>query len=570
MTLDIKYQEIADGHLEIRHQDDIVEKALVKHKKGKLKQAHDLYHHVLRINSQHPQALHYLGLMAQQSGHSTQAIELIEQSITVFPTDIRAYNHLAQIHLSQGRIETAKIVLERGLIIDNKHVDTLNTLANILADNNELEQAISLYRLVMRLEPNTAHSAFNLAQALKEAKQYKEALKWYVKTVEIEPKHLSAFHGAGITSEELGDFFQAIKYYQQSLVNNPEHVRSLANLISIKSFTPSTGLINKANHMLTIKALSLDDKAKLHNGLGKYWDANAKYTLAFSHFKDCCETQKRIVGNYDSAFSQSFCDQMIKSYNADFFSRLALIKRSDETPIFIVGMPRSGTTLTEQILASHSSIYGCGELTSIPKISKSLLGPKHNKIDELTEQTLENAADKYIQQMRGMSQGGELFFTDKLPMNFMYLGLIVAMFPNAKIIYCRREPMDIGLSCYIEMFNLVNDFSIDLTTFADYFLDQERIMTHWKKTLPTNIFEMKYEDLIVNQEGKTRELISFVGLEWQGDCLYYHNTSRAVNTPSRWQVRQPIYKTSSERWRNYQQQLEPLSKRLIDAGYQYI
>jgi len=553
----------------INWQNNIVENALEAHKQGKLKQAHDVYHSVLKTNPNHAQALHYLGLMAQQSGHSKDAIRLIEKSINILPNDIRAYNHLAQVYLSLGKVTKAKLLLEQGLELDPYHVDTLNNFANILMDKNDIHGAIKVYQQVIKLDSNASHSVFNLAQALKEVRQYKEALQWYLNTIAIEAKHLNAYHGAGITSEELGQFECAIKYYQLSLVNNPSHVRSMANLLSIKSFSPNEPLVNQALKILETGKLSPEDTAKLHNGLGKYFDSKALYDNAFLHFEKSSQAQKATSGSYNANFVRRFCDKIIQAYDKSYFTKLKSLKLSSASPIFIVGMPRSGTTLAEQILASHPDVFGAGELTLIPKLSKKYLGENHNELQKLTENTLQQAASSYITSVQQAEHSNEKYFTDKLPMNFMYLGFIASVFPNAKIIYCRRQPLDIGLSCFIEMFNLENDFSTDLNCFSQYFIEHHRIMQHWMKVLPIEIFDLKYEDLIEDQERQTSDLLNYVGLEWQNDCLNYYKTKRVVNTPSRWQVRQPIYQTSKQRWKNYQEHLIPLINHLQKESYIY-
>ncbi|MDP2560382.1 sulfotransferase [Psychrobium sp. 1_MG-2023] len=547
----------------------IVENALNLHKQGEMKKAHDAYHAVLRVNPKHPQALHYLGLMAQQNGHSMQAVTLIERSITIEPDDIRAYNHLAQVYLAIGKSAKAQQVLEEGIRRGPNHIDTLNTLANILVDNEQLKKAIKVYRQVVELAPKVDYGLFNLAQALKEARDYQESLHWYKNTLAIQPNHIKALHGAGITSEELGKFEDAITFYLRVLAIEPEHVRSLANIISIKSFTPQSELINTAVRVARDTSLNAEDKAKLNNGLGKYFDSVGQYDKAFVHFKTSCLAQKSFKGEYNAEFNRQLCNRIINAFNKPLFENIAKGDVCDLTPVFIIGMPRSGTTLAEQILASHENVFGCGELTVIPKLSKQVLGSEHDDVRALTEQALNKALKDYCDNVRSAGIDKETFFTDKLPMNFMYLGLIAAIFPKAKIVYCKRDPLDIGLSCYIEMFSLVNDFSVDLNAFGDYFLDHDRMMSHWQRVLPLDIFELRYESLISDQEGVTRGLLEFVGLEWDSQCMQYHTTQRAVNTPSRWQVRQPMYQSSSKRWKHYETQLSPLRERLSVAGYKY-
>ena len=571
--------QIDELHRQLSWQNAFIEQALLVHKRGKLKQAHDSYHYVLRINPKHAQALHYLGLMAQQNNQSLQAIPLLEKSINLLPTDVRAYNHLAQVYLSQGKLAKATALLRKGLSYQPEHIDSLNSLANVLVDQGDIAQAITLYRQVIQLDGHAVHSTFNLAHALKGVGQYTEALHWYNETIAIAPHHEHAYHGAGITSEELGNFDEAISYYKKSLQHNASHVRSMANLLAIKSFSPDKNLVSLASSMVNSDQLSDEDSAKLHHGLGKYFDSKCLYDIAFGHFENSCKAQKKCSPAYDIQYGKVFCQQMIKAFDPVFFNKISTMERSQANPIFIVGMPRSGTTLVEQIIASHDDVFAAGELTVIPKLSKKYLTTEIKDLsaltasqlttDNLASDQLIQAAQTYLDFMKKSGQQDEPLCTDKLPMNFMYLGFINAIFPKAKIIYCRRQPLDIGVSCYIEMFNLSHDFSLDLNSFAHYFLDQENIMQHWQKTLPIDIFTLKYEDLIANQAEVTGDLLAYLELDWQEECLNYHQTQRVINTPSRWQVRQPIYKTSAERWKNYQQHLTPLITALNKANYQY-
>lgn len=549
-------------------QTRIVEAALKRHQAGDFQHAHDVYHQVLSQNPHHPQALHYLGLMAQQHGQSQEALKLINQSIEHLPTDPRAYNHIAQIYMSMDKNDKARIFFKRALKCDPNHVDTLNNLANLLSNEEEHTEAIALYRRVTELNPTVSHSPYNLAEALKVVRQYEEAFVWYKKTIAIKPDHFEACYGAGLVCEELGDFDLAVEFYESALAIEPAHVRSLGNLLAIKSFRPDKSLVERAEKTLSSVELKPKDIAKLHNGLGKHYDREEEYDRAFAHFDKSCSAQKETTEPHDVEYVSNFCRRMSEAYGEDHFKRVEEWGATKE-PIFIVGMMRSGTTLTEQILASHRDVFGAGELSAMPKLSQSYAGKLHNDLKKLTQGKITEAVSDYLGYISDIQEGDAPRFTDKLPLNFMYLGFIATLFPKAKIIHCQRNPFDVGLSSFVEMFSLINDFSLDLEHFAQYYLDYDRLMRHWNKVLPQNIFSLKYEDLIADQEYHSRALLDYVGLGWDENCLSFHQTERAINTPSRWQVRQPIYKSSKERWRNYKSHLAPLIKYLDDRGYKY-
>jgi hypothetical protein len=232
-----------------------------------------------------------------------------------------------------------------------------------------------------------------------------------------------------------------------------------------------------------------------------------------------------------------------------------------------VGLPRSGTTLTEQILASHPHVFGAGELQDIPNIVQSLGRRYPRAFMRLDERNLSALRRLYTTTIDSIAPAGIRYVTDKLPMNFIHLGLIAMLFPEARVIHCRRNPLDVGLSCFIEQFEMQNDFSTDLMNFGRYYLQYRKLMRHWHGALPLPCYELEYEHLVQDQETETRKLIAFCGLEWNDACLRFTETTRTVKTPSRWQVRQPVYRSSVGRWMNYRKHMTPLIHLLEQNGY---
>jgi len=545
----------------------IVEAALVHHKKGDITYANQVYRKVLQENPRHALALHYLGLIAQQTGHPKEAAQLIQESIKEDPTDPRAYNHLGQVYLYMGDKTRTMQCFKKALQIDPDHVDSLNNYANQLVDQKEYEQAIALYRRVVKLNGNVSHSPYNLAKTLKEVRAFDEAIEWYKRTLQIDPDHVPASHSLGLIHEEMGDFDAAVDQYQKTLLIKPGHIKALSNLLAIKSFRPSKDDVAKAEQILKAPKLDAADTAKMCHGLGKHYDRAEEYGAAFAHFAKSNEAQRALAKPYKREKITRFYDQSIQLLNEEYFEKVKDLGSASSQPIFVVGLPRSGTTMTEQILASHPDVFGAGELLKIPHIYSRMLPNFPQDLLACDKKRVLEMAQVYLDYIHDFSPAGVKHITDKLPMNFMHLGLIATLFPNAKVVYCRRNPMDVGLSCFIEMFHNDNDFSLKQEDFGFYFLEQERIRQHWLKVLPIPVYTQKYEELVADQEKHTRELINFCGLEWDDACLSFHETERMINTPSRWQVRQPMYTSSAGRWKNYEKHLQPLQTMLVDYKY---
>ena len=270
---------------------------------------------------------------------------------------------------------------------------------------------------------------------------------------------------------------------------------------------------------------------------------------------------------FDSARRREGVDRVIEAWTPEAIARLKRPARKSDRFVFIVGMPRSGTSLVEQIIVSHPRAFGCGELDFINNIAVQIAGSPDgwaylDRLERLTPGTLDQAAQKYSQEMRKLAPGAD-YITDKMPANAQHLGLISAMLPQCRVIHCVRDPRDSCLSCYFHNFlGKGNVFTYDLANIGDYFADYWRLMKHWKTVLDIPILDVVYEEIIADQEGQSRRLIEFLGLEWDDRCLEFHKTKRTTKTLSSDQVNKPIYSSSVARWKPYEKHLGPLLERL--------
>jgi hypothetical protein len=307
----------------------------------------------------------------------------------------------------------------------------------------------------------------------------------------------------------------------------------------------------------------------LHFALGKCHDDTKDYDKAFPHFLAGCKL-KRAKLTYDPANAVRQFAGVMEIFDKATIDRLRGAGDPSDVPVFVLGMPRSGTTLTEQIIASHPDVYGAGELHDLLRIAeRNITGATTpvtfpDNLRALDQKTLTAWGTEYVAGLKQRAPNAKRI-TDKMPANFFAVGLIHLMLPNAKIIHVNRNPVDTCLSCFTRLFNRKQEHTYDLAELGQYYVHYARLMEHWRKILPAGAFlDVQYEDIVANQETQARRMVEYCGLEWNDACLDFHNTKRSIRTASVTQVRQPIYKTSVERWRHYEKFLGPLLDALGD------
>jgi Flp pilus assembly protein TadD len=552
--------------------DQRLAEAFARHKRGDVQFAYGVYRQVLDEQPRHATALHYLGLVAQQTGRSSEACELLQRSIEVDPSDPRAHNHLGQVLFALGRRAEATTSFEHALALDPDHPDAMNNLANLIK-TRDLGRAIALYRRVLELRPETSHATYNLANALLSDDQYGEARQLFERAIELDPNNHLAHHNLGVLLEQQGRFDAAMAHYQTARRINPKHARSLARLLSLRSYEPDEQSVRDAESMIASTRTAHPDQVRLHGGLGKHYERRREFDRAFDHFSAANQLSAAQSAPFDIARVRTYFDRIIDTFSAAYFESTRPVGNLTAQPIFIVGMPRSGTTLTEQILGSHPAVLTTGELPAMSRIVRNMWPPYPEPVATAQAPALQGWANEYLGELHAVAAGhAELTpnsasrITDKFPLNFIHLGLIATLFPNARIVHCRRDPLDTGISCFAERFGLEDDFTTDLSHFGQYFLEHERLMKHWQAVLPIRILELRYEDLVADADSSSRRLISHCGLHWHPACLEFQHHDRPIQTPSRWQARQAIYRTSVGRWRSYEKQLAPLSELLSRAA----
>ena len=501
-------------------------------KAGRLKLAEETYKKVIKKDKDNIDALRLLGLLAFKTKDYDISERLFMRVLEIDPTFSLAWDNLAKLFRVQNKLSKSIPAFENLIKLDPYNFEALVSLGTIYIKLSKYHQGINLYEKSLTIKPENPRVYLSLGHALK--------------TIGQREKSEIAYHNA-------------IKFYPFS----GEAYWSLANLktykFSKKEISNMKLAINKNIHP--------NEQIQMHFALAKALESNNQFEDSFNHYKEGNWLQRKQI-KYNSEEYKLSIDDLITFFksNKDIFKSRANIKNDD--PIFILGLPRSGSTLIEQILSSHSLIDGTQELPNIMAISRDikLIDPNNgypNNLMDIDTSSFNDFGQKYIDETR-WARSSKPFFIDKMPNNFVHIGLIKLILPNAKIIDARRNPMDACFSCFKQYFAKGQHFTYDLDDIARYYKDYLRLMDFWNELFPREIFTINYEDIINNPNKKIRELLNFCNVEFENNCLDFHKSKRPVKTASSEQVRQPMYKTGLDYWKNYRNNLDILINHFPD------
>jgi tetratricopeptide (TPR) repeat protein len=396
-----------------------------------------------------------------------------------------------------------------------------------------------------------------------------EATACHYQAIELDPQDRLGWTGLGLVCRTLGRFDEAATYYSRALTIDPECGEAHRGLAICTKTSADEPLLQEMARTLSNNQLPALDRSLTGFGLGKKLDDAGRYDEAFTAFKAANVLKRNAARerglHYEAERFEQMIDYTIAAFSDVFFSSGQTSHNMSPVPVFIVGMCRSGTSLAEQILASHPDVHGAGELLDMRRIAKRFVPDASVPSLGLNERLLIANAGEYLATLE-VHDTRSLRIIDKNPDNILSLGLIYALLPSARVIICHRKPLDNILSCYFQPFNIELTFTTDLCDCTHRYIEIKRLTEHWQQTLPLQIFDLHYETLVTDLEGQARHLIEFLGLEWHPACLNFFKTDRVVNTPSMWQVRQPIYRDSIGRWKNYQRHLDPIRQILEHHG----
>ncbi len=494
---------------------------------GRAAEAEKIYQKILAHDQAHPQANFALAMLVESRGLFNPAISYLQQVVRSQPNNLDAQLRLAGIFRKVGRNEEA--------------------LRNL--------------KIASRLNPKLPSVFNNMGNIFRELQRVDEAEKCLLKAIKLQPDSPEALNNLGALYSEQGRLDDALVFFRRAIACKPDYSKAHRNLATIKKHAQYDDEILAMETLYSAPGVTDFDRMQLGFGLGKAFEELAQYERAFEYWSVANRSQ-RILSPYDVRNGVNEIDSMRRVFDRKLLS-VANGARSTQIPVFVVGMPRSGTSLTEQILASHSGIHGAGELVLLGQIARKVAPRGPEDLERLDAAEWRELGDEYLAEIATRSNG-EHYVVDKLPGNFLYIGMIRMMLADALVIHCRRNPMDTGLSCFKNHFiDPGLNYTCDLEDLALYYHQYEALMTYWGTMPIGQIYESSYETLVGHPESEIARLLDFLNLPVEEACLEFHETRRMVATASMAQVREPIHQRSVELWRHFEAELQPLKNVFI-------
>ena len=497
-----------------------------------------------------------------------EAARLYQQVLSIEPDNVTANYAVAARLLAVKRDGLAREFLEKVVVKEPSHFRARLRLLEIAFDHGQRKkQSALLQELIESTSEN--HQLLQLAQTMRYMTMPESATEILKQCLEIDPEQYDVHCTLGVSYRELGEFGLAESHLREAIGIDPGRVDAYTLLTQLDKVDDGTEEITTMNELHRCQD-TLDDRSAilLNYSLGRIIDGQGDAERAFQHYLEANTRQSSLLP-YSAQDNRERFSAIQSAFSKEFFLANPRVGSDSTCPIFIVGMPRSGTSLVEQILASHPLVFGAGELDDFDAFAHRLevIGSKpfFEEIADFDPSVFERFAGRYLPKIQALSRGSERV-TDKMPQNFRYIGLIKLAFPNAKIIHCRRNPVDTCLSMFTNIFGGIHPYSHDLSDLGHYYGDYARLMQHWHAVLPFRVYDVQYEDIVTDSENEIRALLNFCELPFDGACLEFHKNKRVVATASATQVRRPIYQDSIQRWTRYGKQLAPLVEILRAEG----
>jgi len=566
---------------------------------GRLVEAKASYRQALQLHPDWADVQSNLGNALQNLGRLNEAADCYRHALQIRPDCAEAFNGLGGTLHKLGQLEGAEASYRRALQFNPNWSEVYSNLSNTLLELGRLEEAEASCRHALRIKPDVEGAHYNLGKILQELNRLDEAEASYRRALQFNPEYADALNNLGTVQQGLGQIEDAVASYRRAIEIIPSLTDAYCNLAGALMNQGKAGeaenFLNKAIELAPGKSkplatalmyipyrlddprfkqleavyaergtLPMEERIKLNFSMGKAMENIGEFDRAFNAYEE--GNRLRYQSHpFDDVWHERSLQELCSIFTQDLFNKFAAISknlpaiRDKRIPVFIVGMPRSGTTLIEQILASHPAIFGAGELTILGELAnkiKPLLLARTNPTDTLL--ALRKLGQEYLDRVWKFAPDAR-YITDKLPGNYFHLGLISLMLPNAKIIHSMRDPMDTCFSCYTLFFALGHEYSYDQKMLGRQYLRYRKLMEHWHTVLPPGrILDAVYEDMVANAEREAKRILKYLGLPWNPDCLKFHEHKRVVHTASVTQVRKPIYSSSVARWKHFEKHLEPL------------
>ncbi len=498
-----------------------------------------------------------------KAGRLDEAVRLYKEVLHDNPNNVDALRMLGIIAYTSSDIDEAERLFRRAVRIAPDFVNAIIDLGNTLKEQNRFEEAIDCFKRAIKLEPTSVKAHYLLASTLSPAALTYEAIEVYERLLALRPRHAGALLGLGHMLKTVGRQDEAIKAYRDCIALKPDKGETYWSLANLKTYRLTDEDIRDMESWVDKEEIGDESQVNFMFALAKAHEDRGEFDRAWEYYEQG-NAKRRMLEHYDPVQNEVSNDAIIEVFSKAFIERNTGLGDPDRSPIFVVGLPRSGSTLIEQILASHSMIEGTSELPYIQQVARTLDRNRADGINypqallELGEKHFKALGKDYLDRAKMHRTEGAPRFIDKMPNNFPSVGFINLILPNARIIDARRYPLDSCLSCYRQLFGKGQPFTYDLTDIGEYFLQYQRLMDHWHEVMPGRVLTVQYEDTVTDFEGQVRRLLDFCELPWENACLRFHDTERPVRTASSEQVRQPVYTKSVHFWRNHEKHLDEL------------
>ena len=539
-------------------------------KAGDYTNAINNYKRALKINPGFTNAAYNLANIYLDNHKYNEVIDLLKPITDANESSSTISTCLARAYIGLNNLAIARVTLESALKSNNSDAFAHYYLAEVLHNVSDYQEAEIHYRLAIKYKKDFYRAMGALGSILRKQGKFDEAIEVLRSLINVGPEKTDAISMLSVVYEHKGMHDEALQCLSPLIVSNKVETNIALAFARISQHTDNvTKAITLLENALVENTVDNFQKTQLHFQLARLYDTNGEFDKAFKNYHIANSLSPC---SYDTQKATDEIDNIIQTYTPDFMASAPRILDSSDKPVFIIGMPRSGTSLVEQILSSHPDIAGAGELNTIQSMVYRLNddieieGKYPNCMNSLDVTTLQQMARQYLDELEKTSVNMARI-TDKMPHNFLHLGLIEILFPGARVIHCKRDPRDTCLSCYFQDFGYRHQYSTNLSSLGHYYNLYLKLMEHWKKTAKIKFMEINYEDLVDSQEHSSRSLVEFCGLNWDEQCMKFHENKRIVTTISYDQVRRPLYSTSMGRWRNYENHIPDLLEALDSSVY---
>ena len=478
--------------------------------------------------------------------------------------------HFASTCEEAGLRYKALQALHRAMVMTRGRRDISERFARVAMTCGDNRGAVQALISLLQQSPDDESLVLLLTEAYHNGGETQASIQLLNQALQRLPDSQQLWLALALAYEDLGDKAAATNAFQRAIDLQPDWAFAVASAVSFARKESPHAWITSARKLAQKKNLNAEDRANLHFALARTEQSLGQPDDAFVQVRHANRARRKQAGPLNRDAQARRADRLIEEFSPERIRALKTMGNADQRPTLVVGLPRSGTSLIEQVLASHPNVEGCGELPDLPNLTRwmgEMLGsgwPQSSR--QLNPQMMKQAAGLYLSTLDRFSQADTLRCIDKTPANFFHVGIFQSLFPRGRVIWMRRDLRDVALSIYFENFSHSQKYATDLADIAHYALAQQRMMQHWTDTGEINLLEVHYEDLVADFEPQARRVTEFMGLDWNDAALTFHKTERAVTTPSRWQVRQPIYSGSVARWKPYEKQLQPLFAEMEKLG----